>query len=99
MSVENSEPSETRVFIVASDVRFRVVSDVDDTVMVTALPRPLLAAWNSFVVDEHARQPVPGMARSEEHTSELQSLMRNSYAVFRLSKQKNIDNNHRTMPH
>src|SRR3546814_2697883 len=25
-------------------------------------------------------------ARSEEHTSELQSLMRNSYAVFRLKK-------------
>ncbi|MGP3536571.1 App1 family protein [Microbacterium sp. RD1] len=62
MSVEGSDPVETRVFIVASDVRFGIVSDVDDTVMVTALPRPLLAAWNSFVVDEHARQPVPGMA-------------------------------------
>src|SRR3546814_7115658 len=30
--------------------------------------------------------------RSEEHTSELQSLMRNSYAVFCLKKKKN--NNH-----
>src|SRR3546814_7940130 len=27
--------------------------------------------------------------RSEEHTSELQSLMRNSYAVFCLTKKKN----------
>src|SRR3546814_2210958 len=27
-------------------------------------------------------------ARSEEHTSELQSLMRNSYDVFRLKKKK-----------
>src|SRR3546814_988900 len=27
-----------------------------------------------------------GLARSEEHTSELQSLMRNSYAVFCLKK-------------
>jgi phosphatidate phosphatase APP1 len=62
MSVEDNEPVQTRVFIVGPDVRFGVVSDVDDTVMVTALPRPLLAAWNSFVVDEHARQPVPGMA-------------------------------------
>ena len=62
MSVEGSEPAETRVFIVGSGVRFGVVSDIDDTVMVTLLPRPLLAAWNSFVVDEHARQPVPGMA-------------------------------------
>lgn len=39
-----------------------LVSDVDDTTMVTALPRPLLAAWNSFVLHEHARRPVPGMA-------------------------------------
>lgn len=62
LSVEGSEPVDARVYIVASDVRFGVVSDVDDTVMVTALPRPLLAAWNSFVLDEHARQPVPGMA-------------------------------------
>src|SRR3546814_5224739 len=29
--------------------------------------------------------------RSEEHTSELQSLMRISYAVFCLKKKKNID--------
>src|SRR3546814_4399554 len=30
-----------------------------------------------------------GGRRSEEHTSELQSLMRNSYAVFCLKKKKN----------
>src|SRR3546814_7707259 len=30
-----------------------------------------------------------GHVRSEEHTSELQSLMRNSYAVFCLKKKKN----------
>src|SRR3546814_5075567 len=36
------------------------------------------------------------LGRSEEHTSELQSLMRNTYAVFCLKKQINkinIDNN------
>jgi phosphatidate phosphatase APP1 len=62
MSVEGGESVETRVFVVGPDVTFGVVSDIDDTVMVTTIPRPLLAAWNSFVVDEHARQPVPGMA-------------------------------------
>src|SRR3546814_3311946 len=31
---------------------------------------------------------VPGRGRSEEHTSELQSLMRISYAVFCLKKKK-----------
>src|SRR3546814_6821100 len=32
--------------------------------------------------------------RSEEHTSELQSLMRRSYAVFCLKKKKQIDTQH-----
>src|SRR3546814_7322281 len=35
------------------------------------------------------RYNVDGRNRSEEHTSELQSLMRNSYAVFCLKKKKN----------
>src|SRR3546814_2643575 len=36
---------------------------------------------------------LPGrIERSEEHTSELQSLMRNSYAVFCLKKKNNITN-------
>jgi phosphatidate phosphatase APP1 len=30
--------------------------------MVTVLPRPFLAFWNTFVLDEHARIPTPGMA-------------------------------------
>src|SRR3546814_6404615 len=37
------------------------------------------------------RGEIPG--RSEEHTSELQSLMRISYAVFCLKKKKQIQNN------
>src|SRR3546814_10697173 len=37
-------------------------------------------------VRRHCRAPRSG--RSEEHTSELQSLMRNSYAVFCLKKKK-----------
>src|SRR3546814_2788263 len=35
-------------------------------------------------------------ARSEEHTSELQSLMRISYAVFCLKKKKHIDRYNKT---
>lgn len=62
MSTENSEPVEAPVFIVDPASTFGVICDVDDTVMVTALPRPLLAAWNTFVLDEHARRPTPGMA-------------------------------------
>src|SRR3546814_3990810 len=35
--------------------------------------------------------------RSEEHTSELQSLMRNSYAVFCLKKKKSNKTNEQTL--
>ena len=50
------------VTVVDTTTTVGVVCDIDDTVMVTALPRLLLAAWNTFVLDEHARRPVPGMA-------------------------------------
>src|SRR3546814_1350822 len=45
--------------------------------------------------EERAAVPFPlasGGRRSEEHTSELQSLMRISYAVFCLKKKTNIQN-------
>lgn len=59
---ENSRPVVANIFIADPAIRLGVVSDIDDTVMVTLLPRPFLAAWNTFVLDEHARTPVPGMA-------------------------------------
>src|SRR3546814_6794383 len=42
---------------------------------------------------EAAHEAVPQLLRSEEHTSELQSLMRISYAVFCLKKKKTEPNN------
>src|SRR3546814_3067129 len=41
----------------------------------------------------------PSASRSEEHTSELQSLMRISYAVFCLKKKKNITNERHKQQH
>ncbi|WP_430592797.1 App1 family protein [Humidisolicoccus flavus] len=62
LTMPGADEIEAKVFIVDSAVTRGVVSDIDDTVMVTLLPRPFVAAWNAFVLDEHARQPVPGMA-------------------------------------
>jgi phosphatidate phosphatase APP1 len=50
------------VLIIAPETTSALVSDIDDTVMVTALPRPLLAAWNGLVLHENARRVVHGMA-------------------------------------
>ncbi|HTL42344.1 MAG TPA: phosphatase domain-containing protein [Pseudolysinimonas sp.] len=62
LDIEGGARVEAPVFVVDERVDVGLVSDVDDTVMVTALPRPFLAAWNTFVLDEHARDPVAGMA-------------------------------------
>src|SRR3546814_2102731 len=65
--------------------------------------RPLQVSadgWYAFGIARDARKPItlevhtPGAAhRSEEHTSELQSLMRISYAVFCLKKKNNKNKN------
>ncbi len=62
LRTDDSATVDAPVYVVDPAVRFGILSDVDDTVMVTALPRPLLAAWNTFVLDEHARRPVAGMS-------------------------------------
>jgi phosphatidate phosphatase APP1 len=62
LSVEGSTPSLAPVRVVGPNETLGIISDIDDTVMVTALPRPLLAFWNTFVRRETARRPVPGIA-------------------------------------
>ncbi|MFH5821096.1 App1 family protein [Georgenia sp. AZ-5] len=57
-----AEPATARVLVVDPEVRAGIVSDIDDTIMVTMLPRALLAAWNTFVRHTSSRKPVPGMA-------------------------------------
>ncbi|WP_407320021.1 phosphatase domain-containing protein [Isoptericola halotolerans] len=49
------------LLIVGDETRFGVVSDIDDTTMITSVPRPLLAAWNTFVRHSSKRRAVPGM--------------------------------------
>ncbi|HZA05891.1 MAG TPA: phosphatase domain-containing protein [Propionibacteriaceae bacterium] len=61
LSSEGSSVAVAKVFVVDPELGFGMVSDIDDTVMVTALPRPFLAAWHTFVVNEHARATTPGM--------------------------------------
>lgn len=50
------------VRVVGPETRLGLVSDIDDTVIETMLPRPLVAFRNAFLTRESARRPVPGMA-------------------------------------
>src|SRR3546814_3081672 len=75
----------------SSDLRLgaRVASPVTTALARSALARPCIRVKDSSLT---RRIRVAGdlfeIGRSEEHTSELQSLMRISYAVFCLKKKK-----------
>src|SRR3546814_4694322 len=56
-------------------------------------PRPADRDEAGEAADVAAPDPLDRAERSEEHTSELPSLMRISYAVFCLKKKKTIDTN------
>jgi phosphatidate phosphatase APP1 len=60
--VERGRPTKVRVRVVGDGATLGIVSDIDDTAMITHLPRPLLAAWNTLVLRESARVAVRGMA-------------------------------------
>lgn len=58
---EHEYATDAPLLVIDATTRFGVVSDIDDTTMVTSVPRPLLAAWNTFVRHSSKRRAVPGM--------------------------------------
>lgn len=61
LQASNGEFADAPVYVVDPAARFGIISDIDDTILNTALPRPFVAAWNSFVLHEQARTCTPGM--------------------------------------
>ena len=55
------EPITAPVMIVSPTATSGLISDIDDTVVVTALPRALIAAYNAFILHTNMRKPIPGM--------------------------------------
>src|SRR3546814_9647761 len=68
--------------------KLALLSDQIDPAIVAALDRSI-AEDDTVTHPGRVHFPIVALARSEEHTSELQSLMRISYAVFCLKKKKN----------
>ena len=61
LSIAGGPPVRAPLYVVDAGSGTGIVSDIDDTVMITALPRPMVAFWNTFVRREASRRPVPGM--------------------------------------
>src|SRR3546814_2237777 len=58
--------------------------------------RKLEEEYDVILFNRHKKQVRDGRLRSEEHTSELPSLMRTSYAAFCLKKKKHHAQQHAT---
>lgn len=79
--VNNREPVKASLFAIDENVPIGIISDVDDTIMVTQAPSPVRAAYNLLIMNPEHRSPVPGMV------SFFQSLerLRNDIPFFYLS--------------
>lgn len=62
LRVADAAPVGAPLRVVGPTTTLGLLSDLDDTVIVTMLPRPLLALRNAMWVREDERRPVPGMA-------------------------------------
>lgn len=62
IEARGADPIQAQVQIVAPGTTIGLVSDIDDTVLVTWLPRAMIAAYNSWYLPTDMRKPVPGMA-------------------------------------
>ncbi|QQB47395.1 DUF2183 domain-containing protein [Corynebacterium glucuronolyticum] len=67
IEAENAKPVTGRVLIISDETEVGLISDIDDTIMVTNLPRSLQAAYVSWVQYTNARKPVPGMGDFYQH--------------------------------
>src|SRR3546814_5664705 len=88
----------------AADPRFADLRDLDGTALAACRASPIFGGTGQVIgvltlYFDRPRDADPGeiavaqsCLRSEEHTSELQSLMRISYAVFCLKKKNQISN-------
>lgn len=60
--VNGRKPVAANLFTIAKSAKVGVISDVDDTIMVTQAPVVWKAAWNLLFLDPSKRASVPGMS-------------------------------------
>src|SRR3546814_9812429 len=77
--------------MVRKEIRIREGIDKETAKMINAKIKDLKLKVQGSIMDDQVRvqgKKIDDLQRSEEHTSELQSLMRISYAVFCLKKKR-----------
>src|SRR3546814_2179404 len=93
--LRNLDPEALREHVTTEEGDWYDASEVDETI--EALTDAVGDLGYAFVdIRPRVQRDRDNLTRSEEHTSELQSLMRISYAVFCLKKKKNTQQTQNT---
>ena len=61
-TVDNRNAVEASMFVISEQTPLGIISDVDDTIMVTQAPSPLRAAYNLLIMNPEHRHAVDGMS-------------------------------------
>ncbi len=70
-SVDGREPVESSLFAISPSASIGIISDVDDTIMITQAPSPIKAAYNVLIMNPEHRSPVRGMSSLFSKISKL----------------------------
>lgn len=62
VAVPRRSPVDSELFIIPDDCPVGIISDIDDTIMVTQVPTVWKAAYNLLLTNPHRRASVPGMS-------------------------------------
>src|SRR3546814_9665804 len=89
-----AQPATTYLRKLLGSDQFIALAAIEDAAVIGGLTAYVLPKFEQarseiYIYDLAVAAPHRRKGRSEEHTSELQSLMRNSYAAFCLKKTKN----------
>ena len=61
-SVANRKPVRANLYTIPASAKVGIISDVDDTIMITQAPVPWKAAYNLLFLDPKKKASVPGMS-------------------------------------
>ena len=61
-SVANRKPVSANLYTIPASAKVGIISDVDDTIMITQAPVPWKAAYNLLFLDPKKKASVPGMS-------------------------------------
>ena len=83
-SVANRKPVSANLYTIPASAKVGIISDVDDTIMITQAPVPWKAAYNLLFLDPKKKASVPGMSVPTCSPAHRSSIFRHRPGMWRV---------------